>query len=147
MYCGYPVVEDSNVRSRYSIDCTNTDVANGVGVRHTLHDKSTNSTFVENEDLGESNPSNSTRLKNSTQRNVKDRATSSSGGVSRASPPIGNSGEGSSFVHNKGSFADVRQKSSHPGSTVMLSSSDSSDWVSLQIEELLWCLELKELKL
>ncbi|GJY51463.1 putative reverse transcriptase domain-containing protein [Tanacetum coccineum] len=36
-----------------------------------------------------------------------------------------------------GSFADVRQKSSHPGSTLMLSSSDSSDWVSLQIEELL----------
>nr|GEY13845.1 hypothetical protein [Tanacetum cinerariifolium] len=74
-----PAADDScesaawNVRARCLTDCTDASVANDVGVRHTLHDKSTDSTFVENK----------------------------SGGVSRASPPIGNSGEGSSFVHSE----------------------------------------------
>ncbi|GKC42122.1 hypothetical protein Tco_1059844 [Tanacetum coccineum] len=94
------------VRVWCSTDCTDIGVVNGVGVRHTLHDKFTDSTFVENKDLGESNPSSSTRPKNLTQRNVrrrnvKDRTASSSGGASRASSHIGYSGEGSSFVHNE----------------------------------------------
>ncbi|GJY99871.1 hypothetical protein Tco_0517301 [Tanacetum coccineum] len=100
---------------------TNTDVADNVGVNHSLHRPSALSTSVHTECLGEPNPSSSTSRRSLTQykeqrsnarltgtgvnvrrRNVVDRTHSNRVSVTHVSPPAGNNSQGSSTANNEG---------------------------------------------